>query len=243
MDIPDDHVRIAFLGWASRRSSCRADDDDRRCALPREQGRGLPSRLPRGPEPRRSAHAPRDRRDRAHRLRSAARGGRPGRVPAPALVPWGPGRADRGARRAVVGVTGALRAGSGTSDGLRGHQREHQRQATTGRSGGSRRVPSLVRDEEVGLPLEEQVLDERLDPQPGVDRRSRSRPAVVPAVLGLLADIGRRVGIEPCTEKVSGSSCPSTVAEAELPAATPSFSKTSARVDLRDEDRPPGARK
>ena len=40
------------------------------------------------------------------------------------------------------------------------------------------------------------MLDERLDPQPGVDQRGHDlAEAVVPAVLGLLADIGRRVGV------------------------------------------------
>ena len=52
------------------------------------------------------------------------------------------------------------------------------------------------------------MLDERLDPQPGVDQGGDDlAEAVVPAVLGLLADIGRRVGVRALTAKVSGSSC------------------------------------
>ena len=63
-------------------------------------------------------------------------------------------------------------------------------------SGGRRQRAVLVGDEEVGLPLEERVLDERLDPQPGVDQRGHDlAEAVVPAVLGLLADVGRRVRV------------------------------------------------
>ena len=40
------------------------------------------------------------------------------------------------------------------------------------------------------------MLDERLDPQPGVDQRGDDlAEAVVPAVLGLVADVGVRVGV------------------------------------------------
>ena len=50
MDIPSDHVRIAFLAVGESKIELvePTDDIDRRRPLPGEQGRGLPPRLLRG---------------------------------------------------------------------------------------------------------------------------------------------------------------------------------------------------
>ena len=49
---------------------------------------------------------------------------------------------------------------------------------------------------------------ERLDPEPGVDQRGDDlAQAVVPAVLGQVADVGVGSAYEPLTANVSGSAC------------------------------------
>ena len=52
------------------------------------------------------------------------------------------------------------------------------------------------------------MLDECLDPEAGVDQRGDDlAEAVVPAVLGQVADIGVGSAYEPLTANVSGSVC------------------------------------
>ena len=115
-----------------------------------------------------------------------------GRLPPSAVVPRRAGRAHRGAGRAGLGVARLLTAGQAgfvaSSENISG--------SSPPASGGRRHLPSTVVDEEVDLPVEERVLDERLDPQAGVDQRGDDlAEAVVPAVLGLLADVRVRVGV------------------------------------------------
>ena len=104
---PDRLPRGRGVQGRARRADRR---HDRRRPLPRQQGRGLPPRLLRGRRPVRDPAPPRDRRARAHRQRPAPRRRGPGRVPASAVVPRRPGRADRGARRSVVGRARATRS-------------------------------------------------------------------------------------------------------------------------------------
>ena len=85
------------------------------------------------------------------------------------------------------------------------------------------------------------MLDERLDPQPGVDQRGHDlAEAVVPAVLGLLADIGRRVGVRALhREGQRLVVLPVRVAEAELAGGHALvLEHLRDRVDLRDEEPP-----
>ena len=121
MDIPSDHVRIAFLGVGESKIELvePTDDVDRRRPLPGEQGRGLPPRLLRGPEPRRDTAAPRDRRHRTDRHGPAQGRRGAGRLPPPALVPRCAGRADRGARRAGLGVARLLSVSRASSPAAR----------------------------------------------------------------------------------------------------------------------------
>ena len=84
-----------------------------------------------------------------------------------------------------------------SASGLRGAQREHEWQL----AGGAGRqheaaAAGLGLDQEIGRPVEVGVLVERLDAQARVDERGDDlAEAVVPAVLRLLADVGRRVGV------------------------------------------------
>ena len=112
MDIPDDRVRIAFLGVGESKVELVQPTDDTTgvARFLAEQGRGLPPRLPRGPEPRRDAAPPRDRRPRADRFGPTARRRGTGRLPPPALVPRRARRADRGAGRAGLGLARASEA-------------------------------------------------------------------------------------------------------------------------------------
>ena len=83
-----------------------------------------------------------------------------------------------------------------SADGLGRHEREHQRQLARASpaAGATRRSGPSTRNRR--LPRDERVLDERLDPQPGVDEGGDDlAEAVVPAVLGLVADVGVRVRV------------------------------------------------
>ena len=116
MDIPDDHVRIAFLAVGESKIELVQPTDDTTgvARFLAGKGEGFHHVCLEVGEPRRDALAPRDRRPRAHRYRPAARCGGAGRVHPPALVPRRPRRADRGARRAGLGVARVLRSVSAT---------------------------------------------------------------------------------------------------------------------------------
>jgi len=67
-------------------------------------------------------------------------------------------------------------------------------------------VPSGSATRRIHLTVEERVLDERLDPQAGVDQRGDDlTEAVVPAVLGEIAHIGVRVCVRALD--LDGSAC------------------------------------
>ena len=243
MDIPSDRVRIAFLGVGESKIELVEPTDDTTgvARFLASKGEGFHHVCFEVAEPRRDAAPPRDRRHRADRHGAAPRRRGPGRVPPPALVPRRARRADRGARRAGLGVARVLSVSR-----LRRQQREHQRQLA-GRAGRQDPRAVAVLDEEVDLPVEERVLDERLDAQPGVDERGHDlAQAVVPAVLGRGRRRRRRVGVRALDREGERlARAPSTGRPgAARPGATPSFSKTwtTGWISVM-KNVPPGARK
>ena len=192
MDIPQDRVRIAFLGVGESKVELVEPTDDTTgvARFLASKGEGF-------------HHVCFEVKDLSETLLrlgidglelidSAPRRGAegPGRVPAPALVPGRAGRADRGARWPVLGRPRVL------GEWLGRPEREHQGQLTLDLI----RQPEVVGrplHQEVRTPGQERVLDEGLDAQAGIDERGHDlAEAVVPAVLDdALADIGRGVGV------------------------------------------------
>ena len=112
MDIPSDRVRIAFLGVGESKIELVEPTDDttgvaRFLASKGEGFHHVCFEVPNLAEALMRLEIDGDRADRL----GAAQGRRgPGRVPPPAVVPRRARRADRGARRAVLGVARVLTA-------------------------------------------------------------------------------------------------------------------------------------
>ena len=202
MDIPQDRVRIAFLGVGESKIELVEPTDDTTgvARFLASKGEGFHHVCFEVDEPVRNAAAPGARRAGAHRQRAAPRRRGSGGVHPSAVVPRRARRADRGARRAVLGRPRVLRVPDGVARGgrrLRRPEREHQGQLALG--AGRQTQSSLRARPPPGsrAPGQERVLHERLDAQPGVDERGDDlAQAVVPAVLDdALADVRGRVRV------------------------------------------------